>query len=396
MRPMIDETSAVNDAPTLPYNLVEEEILCRLPVKSLLQLRCVCKSWNSLISDPRFAKKHLSMSTTRRLHFIRNSCEHRGTIASCPLQSIFTTCCSSKKTKKQTTVSINVTQLEYPSYRSDYPPHIFVGSCNGILCLAHEFSVDDSFVVLLWNPSLRKVKELPQSRYPNLSSVSYGFGYDFVTDNYKVVAVLCYKVHDSSGDLVKKAVVMINTLGTNFWKNIQEFPFDSIIGSSDPGQFVSGTINWLASKCWRKSPCFIVSLDLGTESYQKFMLPNYGEVDVFCLNLCVLRDCLSLISGYDVWIMKEYGNKESWIKLFHVSYMEEPISNYLFNAVYMFEDGQVLFESSEDGDLKLFVYDPKIGNFKYIKFQDKSVHNSPDDYDNYPIVCIESLVSPCF
>jgi hypothetical protein len=94
--------------------------------------------------------------------------------------------------------------------------------------------------------------------------------------------------------------------------------------------------------------------------------------------------------------MKEYGNKESWIKLFHVSYMEESISNYLFNAVYMFEDGQVLFESSEDGDFKLFVYDPRIGTFKYIKFQDKSVHNSPDDYDNYPIVCIESLISPCF
>jgi hypothetical protein len=85
-----------------------------------------------------------------------------------------------------------------------------------------------------------------------------------VTDNYKVVAVLCYKVHDSSGDLLQKAVVMINTLGTNIWKNIKEFPFDSMIDSSVSGKFVSGTINWLASKCWRKSPCFIVSLDLGT------------------------------------------------------------------------------------------------------------------------------------
>ncbi|PNY04259.1 F-box/kelch-repeat protein [Trifolium pratense] len=400
---MIDETSAVNDAPTLPYNLVEEEILCRLPVKYLLQFRCVCKSWNSLISDPRFAKKHLSMSTTCRLHFIRRCCHPRGTIASCPLQCIFTnTSCrsknkNSKKNKKKPTVCINVTQLKYPSYRSNYPPHVFVGSCNGILCLAHEFSIDDSLVVILWNPSLRKVKELPQSHYPNLSRISYGFGYDFVTDNYKVVAVLCFTVHNSSGDLLEKAVVKINTMGTNFWRNIQEFPFDSMIGNTVPGIFVSGTINWLASKCWRKSPCFIVSLDLGTESYQKLLMPDYGEVNVNFLNLCVLRDCLCIISGHDVWIMKEYGNKESWTKLFNVSYKGEPsMSNELFNAVYMFEDGQVLFESSEDGRYNMIVHDPRIGTIKYIKFQDKSVHNSPGGYDNYPIVCVESLISPCF
>ncbi|MCI54852.1 F-box/kelch-repeat protein, partial [Trifolium medium] len=47
--------------PTLPFDLVSE-ILCRLPVKLLLQLRCLCKSLNSLISDPKFAKKHLRLS----------------------------------------------------------------------------------------------------------------------------------------------------------------------------------------------------------------------------------------------------------------------------------------------------------------------------------------------
>ncbi|GAU21439.1 hypothetical protein TSUD_32700 [Trifolium subterraneum] len=230
MRPMIDETSAVNYVPTLPYDLVEEEILSRLPVKFLLQIRCVCKSWNSLISDPRFAKKHLSMSTMLRFHFVRcSSLLGRNTVASCPPQCIFTT---------------DVTQLEYPSYNFDYPRrHVIVGSCNGILCLANVLFVDDSYVVILWNPSLRKVKELPQPRYPNLSSISYAFGYDIVRDNYKVVAVLWYNVYDNSGDLLEKAVVMINTLGTNFWKNTKEFPFNSRIVHNESGIFVSGTIN---------------------------------------------------------------------------------------------------------------------------------------------------------
>jgi len=52
--------------PILPFDLVSE-ILCRLPVKLLLQLRCVCKSWNSLISDSNFAKKHLRTSTPTHL-----------------------------------------------------------------------------------------------------------------------------------------------------------------------------------------------------------------------------------------------------------------------------------------------------------------------------------------
>ncbi|PNX63542.1 F-box/kelch-repeat protein, partial [Trifolium pratense] len=53
--------------PTLPFDLIPE-ILSRLPVKILLQFGCVCKSWKSLISDPKFAKKHLSHSTTHSLH----------------------------------------------------------------------------------------------------------------------------------------------------------------------------------------------------------------------------------------------------------------------------------------------------------------------------------------
>ncbi|RHN45342.1 putative F-box domain-containing protein [Medicago truncatula] len=44
--------------PSLPLDLVAE-ILCRLPVKLLLQFRCVCKSFKSLISDHKFGKKHL-------------------------------------------------------------------------------------------------------------------------------------------------------------------------------------------------------------------------------------------------------------------------------------------------------------------------------------------------
>lgn len=40
------------------------EILSRVPVSDPLQLRCVCKSWKSLVSDPQFVKNHVHRSIT--------------------------------------------------------------------------------------------------------------------------------------------------------------------------------------------------------------------------------------------------------------------------------------------------------------------------------------------
>ena len=41
------------------------EILLRVPVRSLLICKCVCKFWYSLISDQHFIKSHLKLSTIK-------------------------------------------------------------------------------------------------------------------------------------------------------------------------------------------------------------------------------------------------------------------------------------------------------------------------------------------
>ncbi|XP_058784939.1 F-box/kelch-repeat protein At3g23880-like [Vicia villosa] len=372
----------MDSVPTLPFDLITE-ILSRLPVKFLLKFQCVSKSWNSLIShDPNFAKKHLTKSTTHSLNSLGFT--FPGILTMYPPDFFF-----------NTFVFTNVKQHEHPSQECNRCLRAkkveIVGSCNGILCLAYKEFIQ------LWNPTIGKLKELPVLRNPHHLNIAYGFGYDSVTDHYKVVVVLW----DHCGD--EKTQVKVNTLGTKLWKNIEEeFPFGSIPDQKS-GKCVSGTINWLASsRRWpRPSPRFIVSLDLRNESYQKVLLPDNVEVNDNSLTLDVSSDCLCMISGHDVWLMKEYGKKESWNKLFTISYTHNPRLSYSFTkVVYIFEDGQVLLQiKMAFVRPQLMIYDPRIATFKFVTFQ-KSFYGSRFfdlDVSKYGglVVSIESLISPC-
>jgi len=219
--------------------------------------------------------------------------------------------------------------------------------------------------------------------------MAFGFGYDSFNDNYKVVVVLRGPIRDSSGNFSCKTEVKVHTSSTNCWKNIPEFPFDIIVPEQS-GKLVSDTINWLAiiEFDWR-SPRFIVSFDLEKESYQKAFLPDSGEANV-CnfLALFVLSDCLCVTYGdsdfdwvmMDVWIMKEYGNKDSWTKLFTLSSsVDLCISHNSAKPVYLFEDDQVLFKLARS--FNSFVYDSRSGTFK------------SRDFRNIQGVSVESLIS---
>jgi len=289
--------------PTLPLDLISE-ILCRLPVKLLLQFRCVCKSWNSLLTDPIFAGKHLRLSTKLLVHTSAHSylshLSYMYVLKFYPLDSVFTNVTTN-----------HITELEFPSDHYVY----FAGSFNGIICLAIDYG---GFVtVRLWNPSIRKFKELPsleKQQNPYQVLMMYGFGYDAVSNDYKVVVVLKH-----TDNFVDSHELKVHTLGTNVWKSIQKFPFD-YAARQPSGNFMHGTINWLVSY-ENKNPRFIVSLDLENESCKEIFLPAYyGVVDAYnYLQLGVLRDSLCIVIGHDVWVMKEHGNQDSWTKLFTIS-----------------------------------------------------------------------------
>jgi hypothetical protein len=100
-----------------------------------------------------------------------------------------------------------------------------------------------------------------------------------------------------------------------------------------------------------------------------------------------------MIYGDDVWVMREYGNKDSWTKLFTIPYIQNPRTSYRFlKIVNIFEDDQVLLEYvdesiEENWTWKLMVYDSKNDIIKSMEFA---------EYESTPEVCVESLISPYF
>jgi len=216
---------------------------------------------------------------------------------------------------------------------------------------------------ILWNPSIRAFKILPplniKTSLNNKVFSSYSFGYDRCIDKYKIVAVSGVDGRDE---------VSVYTLSTDTWRRIPDFPYSGPFDSY--GIFVSGTINWL-SLDEVSSLCVIVSLDLEKELYQTLSLPDFKKDPLTTLGgLGVLRDCLCIFASnnmfFDVWIMKEYGNKKSWTRLYRIPYMEDRCLCRYTKAIYISEDEQLLMKFKELGShkLKLVVYDFKDGTLE--------------------------------
>jgi hypothetical protein len=130
--------------PTLPFEIVAD-ILSRLPAKLLIQLRCLCKSFNSLISsDRKFAKNYLRLSTTcHKLMLISTE----NNLHQFPLFASIS----------------NSTQTHLGFFKSlgrYYGFPLKVCSCDGILCFTINYSS-----VLLWNPFINKYKLLPHLKH---------------------------------------------------------------------------------------------------------------------------------------------------------------------------------------------------------------------------------------
>lgn len=361
-------------------NDITADILSRLPVKSLMQFKCVSKPWRSLISSSKFAQLHLKRS---KQDTITNP--YKLLITTFPRQSIVDHEASSHDSNKELEA---ISELEYPIRVPDLEAEV-AGSCDGLVCLVVDY---DNFI--LWNPTTRKSMELPKLNLsPDQGTSFFGIGHDFSLDDYKVVRGVSFESSDGS----KETRIEVLTLKSKTWRSMTQHHSSGYTYTMMEGPSVSlnGALHWLERPGNNQNePLQIFSFDLGEEKFIDFVpFPdNFIDETILYLNMGSLGDSLYLHcyrSGecFEMWVMKDYRVKESWSRVFCISCPSErlPLYEYWVTTVCFTKNGKLVLEV--DGR-ELVMYDGEEQGFKNFRLN--------AEWDWFHVVRFqESLVSPC-
>lgn len=280
--------------PFLPEEIIRE-ILRRLPVKALLRFRSVSRSWRSLIDSKQFIQHHLH-------HSLRSNSNITLLVDS----SRF--CYVDLDSFKQ--LQVGDTPIE---------PYSVIGSCHGLVLL-----VPKSGDIVLWNPAIRKLRKLaPQPPIPDrffrfeYAQTIFALGYDSNHDDYKVVRV-SQAATDGDGDSFSTEA-SIYSLTANSWKKAKDFPYLLPIHTSRWGVYLNGALHTVA-KPRGKPKVMIMAFDLGKEEHYELPLPETRGLNRGSASVEVMGGCLAAVvpgkkKSTEIWLMKEYGVKQSWMKL---------------------------------------------------------------------------------
>lgn len=317
------------------------DILSRLPVKSLLRFRSVCKHWYVLLTSPDFITMQLHQTNGDKL-----------------------------LTESDLLLNYNwyIVPALYLYNRDDknsfdLPLHLFpfsssncvkiVGTCNGLICA--QGIINRSLALVIWNPATRQFRYLDPHRDILLpSSLFVGFGFLVDTNDYKVV------VFRSSYKLaLGRIMVFVYTFSSDSWRLMEVVaPISRFYSRAIT---LNGVFYWIERVSNKME--IIVSFDLCDEVFGQMTVPDScGFDDETKSELVVLRGSLSVIfyskkeerdRCFEIWVMTEQGVEESWTRLFTVGPflgIVEPVGSW--------KNGELIFRYPKSRSNVLFSYDP--------------------------------------
>ncbi|KAK4724451.1 hypothetical protein R3W88_027230 [Solanum pinnatisectum] len=265
--------------PNLPIDIVNS-ILLDLPVKSLLRFKITCKSWCCFIDDGYFINSHLHRSSTDI-----NLLSIEGSIST-----------DSK------VVLLN--ELYLPGFDSIH--YFEVRSCGGLVFITYLKSKN----MILWNPIIRKYKLIPKLQKKDCFHVwtIYGFAYDVVAEDYKV---LC--VHDivNKNTTDKCYIVEIYSIKNQSWRtipNIFSVCADFVLLRNYKPVSLNGVIYFMAFKRENLNDC-VVSFHLVDEKFIVMSMPYKCRDLLSRLNLRIFGDRFCIMGTFDkeflIWSLEK-------------------------------------------------------------------------------------------
>lgn len=362
---------------TLPEDIMFE-ILYRLPVKSLLRFRCVCKTWNKFIITPFFMKNHLACQKTSSNKYILYEDDNLCMLLtdSDPLFD------SNKHSKLYYTPQLFMRDVTCKN--CDLRVY---GVCNGLLCLSDCSCI--GFNIHLWNPICRKTKRLPE---PEISikdeyglNPIFGVSFGYYGDDYKVIAIAYVD---------NTYIVSIYSLSTNSWKIIStSFDLEEDDNEdNDIGLFVLATKFVDGTAYMVTSRRVIVYFELNHETIGAIKFPE--EFHAIGITMEVYEETIAVLGHANnylsMWILrdKSFSSTSSWEKKFSVR-LQEPGHH---QAVGFLNNGKYLirtfnFAGDSGTETKLILCDlecPKMTEFRsLVEFCSSSRRRLPPKYPTY-------------
>ncbi|CAL5434883.1 unnamed protein product [Camellia sinensis] len=306
-----------NSDQNLPEDVVNE-ILSRLPVKSLLRFKYVYRYWYTLIKSPDFISKHFNQENNNgRLlvqHYISDI--DRYAIALFP---------------DETLADIPPLHENLGHLQSLKDIGNVVGPIDDIFLLHIPGYYSNSDRMALWNPAMREFNRLHvlepifPLNFHALTSV-VGFGLDPLTRDYKIIWIRYFveRIGDETYDIdYPYHVAVIYTLSKESWRH-----FDLLTIPKDRNIY-----NSLCATCINKAYYWLSGLDYSEHRILSFHMwlkefrekegpdhpePQWGFLSLYndSIGLFLCQTGVILQSIIDIWVMEEEG---CWTKLIIVN-----------------------------------------------------------------------------
>ncbi|XP_057452332.1 F-box/kelch-repeat protein At2g43270-like [Lotus japonicus] len=298
-------------------------ILSKLPLKSLKRFTCAHKTWAHLLENPHFMamfranflSKHHSYYDDTSLVLLDYRREPHLLLGD----------------KFE-----NKVKLDWPYLFST----VIVGcGMHGIFCL------DLGGQCELWNPATKELRIIPPSplvesqrdqitsspfvesqRDQITSATAFGFGYDNLNDDFKVIRLLRFFPYLTFSEQDNKPMIQeplpcleIYSLRSNSWRKLDIDRFLDPLPDTGGVSYLNGMCHWLATGYENHHKTqYLVSFNMSSEILFTTPLPlDMGRVTKF---LVVLNGSIAVIlrygKTYHISILCELGVKESWTKLF--------------------------------------------------------------------------------
>ncbi|PON84831.1 F-box domain containing protein [Trema orientale] len=312
-----------NIKPSLSDDVIELEILPKLPPSSLNRFKLVSRKWYSLITADSY------FITLSHLHPHSNSLLVIA-IPRANKPTNFGVFFISRDLSRLVTVDM--------SYMRDCPTNCpdsvgkinhYVECYNGLVCFT-----DYNKSIVIWNPATRESKHLPQPlpteddhfllRHIGFTLLSFGF--DEGGNDYKLVRV--------AQPWRKDPTAQVFSLRRNSWRHVEKgLPHGTVSHSCRVN--VNGVLYWMGCRSKETKDYFVLSFDLRSEEFREINLPpvcmDYMDDDEYDdrePDLIKWKDSLGLLVHDDencsryydrvLWLMDRDcgpGPERSWTKL---------------------------------------------------------------------------------